>query len=265
MKGAHRGLFLEGRVVVVEAGWSVAFLLALARASGFVASAPVFSGRGLPLQVRAALAAGLSLFVAGKAKGIVPTGPEILLILGKEALVGLLMGYTVALAFHTVQIAGEVIDFQMGFGAINVLDPMTSTSISVMGQIHYTLATVAFLLIDGHHRLLVLLARSFDLLPLGAGSLGPGIVGPAVTFLTQTFALGLQLAAPVMVALFAVDVVLGILAKAVPQMNVFIVGLPLKIGVGTVLVAVVLPHFLAAVQGAYQAAFATAEVLLRRL
>ncbi len=239
--------------------------MALARAGGFVSSAPVFSGRGLPVQVRAALAAGLALFMSARAKVMLPPGPELLLFLGKEVVVGLLMGYTVALAFQAVQIAGEVIDFQMGFGAINVLDPMTSTSISVMGQIHYTLAIVAFLLLDGHHKLLILLARSFDLLPLGTVSLGPGIVGPAVGFLARTFALGLQLAAPVIVALFSVDVVLGVVAKAVPQMNVFIVGLPLKIGMGTVLVAVVLPHLLAAVQVAYQAAFATAEVLLRRL
>jgi flagellar biosynthetic protein FliR len=161
----------------------------------------------------------------------------------REVLFGLILGLLFQIIFLGVQFAGGLIDYQIGFALVNVVDPYTSTNIPILAQTKMLLATLIFLMINGHHVLLQGLFESFRLVPLGKVSFQAPLLADIVHFSGRAFAIGLKLAAPVVVTLFITDVCMGIVARTMPQMNVFIVGFPLKIGVGLFVVALSLPVF----------------------
>lgn len=219
----------------------------LARATGIFFLTPVIGSRNVPLQIKI----WLSLFMAIVVFPFVNVPGTIGLDntmqysvnLGRELMVGLLIGYIGLLFFSAVLIAGQVIDMQMGFGLVNVIDPMSQTQIPVMGQLKYLIAILIFLMVNGHHWFILAVSKSFEIVPLGAFSYTPEITGSAVQAFSQVFLMSVKIAIPIIGTLLIVDFTLGILARTMPQMNVFIVGFPLKIAVGLAMFIAVLPYF----------------------
>ena len=167
------------------------------------------------------------------------------LLVLREVLAGLWLGFVAYLFFAIVQIAGGFIDLQKGFGLANVVDPMTGVASPIVGNLKYMVAILVFLAVDGHHYLLGAIMDSYLWLPL-ENNFFQNIYGGALTqFLTETFSrtflIALQIAAPVMVAVFLSDVATGLLARTAPQFNVFVVGIPLKILVGLVVLMLMMP------------------------
>lgn len=214
------------------------------RISAFFVAIPLFR-QGVPALAKLAVAAVVTLLL----RPAVPVPPlpgdplSYALVAASETAVGLAIGLVVTTLLSALYLAGQFIDFPMGFGMVNVLDPQTGTQMPVLGEFLSTVAILVLFLVDGHHVLLRALAESFALLPIG----GAGLGGPAIEAVTRlfsaSFVLGLRIALPVMGALFLADVALGIVARAVPQINVFFVGFPLKIGIGFAVIALVLPAF----------------------
>jgi flagellar biosynthetic protein FliR len=171
---------------------------------------------------------------------------------GRELLVGFVIGLAAYLMFVGIQLAGQVVDIQMGLGMVNIIDPMSSAQVSVMGQYFYLVATLVFLAVDGHHVLLRALADSFELVPLGHANFTPTMAGLFNERASALFLVAFRVGAPVVGALFLTNLALGVLARTVPQMNVFIVGMPLNVGVGLLMAALSMGFFAYVLQGIFR-------------
>ncbi|MDA8146720.1 MAG: flagellar biosynthetic protein FliR [Thermaerobacter sp.] len=217
-------------------------LLAILRVGGFFLAAPVFGSGVVPLWVRTALSLVVGMALAPLSHGPVPTALlPYLLAAGKEVLVGLGMGYVVNLLLAGVQYAGGLLDLQMGFGLSQVLNPAMGAPAPVLTNLLYFVALVLFIVSGGLESLLLALGASFRLLPLGAAHLGAGTLPLFIGWGADIFTLGLSLAMPVLAVLLILNLALGILSRAVPQLNVFILGMPLQAAFGLLILLVSLP------------------------
>ncbi|MBE1446416.1 flagellar biosynthetic protein FliR [Paenibacillus sp. OAS669] len=149
--------------------------------------------------------------------------------------------------FQILLIAGAFIDIQMGFGIANVIDPMTGAQSPVMGNLKYMIAILLFLSFNGHHLLLKAIMESYDWIPLSNPLFAKMYSGDIAKFMVQTFSsvfsISFQMAAPLVVSIFLTDVGLGFLARVAPQFNIFVVGMPIKITVGFILLALLFPAY----------------------
>lgn len=223
------------------------FLIILVRISSFFINTPIFGGAGVPQLVKIALAALVSamvLLVNGPVSIEIPgTVTGLMVLIAGEIAFGLTLGYAVSLVFAGVQLGGMLIGYQMGFAVANVLDPVSNDQVSIVGQFLFLFAMLYFLAIDAHHILLKGLSDSFLLAPAGSFAVNQESVSWIVRIFSHMFWLGLKISLPVVGAIFLVDVAMGIIAKTVPQMNVFIVGLPLKSLLGMLILALAYPFF----------------------
>ncbi|MDA8233830.1 MAG: flagellar biosynthetic protein FliR [Clostridia bacterium] len=224
------------------------FLLVLARVTGIFSTAPIFSSRGIPPQMKIGLSGLVALIIFPVVKPPVHPLPEDIwnfgLLVAGELMLGLIIGFAAQMIFAGIQLAGTAIDMQMGFAIVNVMDPMHGTPIPLIGNFKYILALLLFLTTNGHHLVLSALYHSYQLVPLTAFGFTGSLVGYMMKMAAGVFLLAVKISLPVVGALFVVDIALGLIARTVPQMNVFIVGLPLKIAVGLVVIMLSLPLYL---------------------
>lgn len=162
----------------------------------------------------------------------------------QELALGLLMGYILFLTFAGLQLAGQLVDLPMGFSMVNVLDPQTGGQMPIIGQLYFIIALWIFILVKGDHILLTVLAQSFRLLPVGGEILFAKGLPYMIKAFGNLFLLAVQVALPIFGVLFLTDMGLGVLAKLVPQINVFFLGFPLKIFLGLFLLILSLPVLL---------------------
>lgn len=220
--------------------------LIFARVSAVLAAAPVFRGRSMPTLVKGGLALLLVLLLLPglSAQVTVPTDLLALLLLTlREVALGLLLGTFVQLIFYAVQVAGQLIDTEMGFQMASLLDPLSGGQLPLVGNFLGMLSVLLYLGLNGHILLIRALGESFRLVPLGAAdfNFAPDLV---VRSFTGMFALAVQMALPVVGVSLFISLMLGLVAKAVPQMNVFIVSMPLKVLLLSIAVVVALPTLL---------------------
>ncbi len=227
--------------------WFFSFLIILIRVSSFFVTAPIFGGTGVAPQTKIALGAlfaAMILIVNGPVSIHMPSSIlEAVVLVAGEVAFGVTLGYAASLVFAGVQLGGMMMGYQMGFAVANVLDPVSNNQVSIIGQFLFLFALLYFLAMDAHHILLKGMADSYILAPVGTFSVTQQATGWIVGMFARMFWLGLKLAMPVVGAIFLVDVALGIVAKTVPQMNVFIVGLPLKSLLGMFILALGYPFF----------------------
>lgn len=220
------------------------FLPVFVRVTSFLFAVPLW-GRGVPPLARIGLGGTMALLLSPVVQAApAGLGMEAFLLIGVvEALVGLALGVVVTTILMAVYLAGQLIDVPMGFGMVNVMDPQFGEEVPIVAQFQFIVAVLVFFLIDGHHGLFRSLAQSFVVVPVGGAAVSEGLAGAAVEIVRSMFLLGLRIALPVVSALFLTDVALGIVARAVPQINVFFVGFPLKVALGTLLLVVAMPAF----------------------
>jgi flagellar biosynthetic protein FliR len=219
--------------------------LVLARISGLVAFAPFFSGAGIPIKARVLLVGTISIVVLPFASaGMVPPsdfGSLFALMIG-ELLIGLAIGLMLTTVFSGLELAGVLVGQQIGISMAQVFDPLFEEEASVLGQLYFWLAMVIFLLLKGHLILLGALIRSFHTLPPGKFIVDENVVGGIVEVLKLAFILALQVAAPVLVAIFLTTLALGFVGRTVPQLNILSVGFSLRVVLGfTLIVFCILP------------------------
>jgi flagellar biosynthetic protein FliR len=221
------------------------FLLVLARLAGLVVASPIFGHGLVPVRVRAGLAGVLALALTPAVAGtILPASPSAWTVAGLvavEAAVGVLLGFVAQLVFAGVQLGGQVAGLQAGFGLAAVLDPDAEAGASVVAQWQQLAALLAFLVLDVHHTLLRAVLESFRVAPVGTLVLSADLFEGVVRQGAGLFAVGVRIAAPVFVVLLLVNGGLAVLARTIPQLNVFAVGFPVNVGVGLVVVGASLP------------------------
>ncbi|GAB7081007.1 flagellar biosynthetic protein FliR [Megalodesulfovibrio paquesii] len=214
----------------------LSFMLTLFRLSVVLFLLPFFGGDKIPNPIKAALVIVLTMAIWPYLKfpaSAFPGHPiSILLMMLGEMVLGLTMGLVVNFIFAAIQTGGQLIGFQMGLTMSNVIDPMSGQSEGVTAHVLWMVTMLIFLSFNGHLYLLKAVALTFDIIPPGGLVLRPALVEQVLQASGQMFSLGIRIAAPVLVALFLVDLGLALVARAAPQMNVLFVGFPLKLGVG---------------------------------
>jgi len=221
--------------------------LVFARISMVIAVIPVFGSANVPIPVKVGLSAFLSIIVYSFSEPIgipeVLSVTELLGLIIKEGIIGLLFGFITGLLFYGIQFAGHFISFQMGFAMVQIIDPQSQERVPIIGQFYFIMAILLFLIINGHHLILTGLVESFRIVPIGTGILSGELTALLIKLTGDVFVLALKIASPILVTLFLTDVMMGIIARTVPQMNIFFVSLPLKIGMGMILVITTLSLF----------------------
>ncbi len=212
------------------------FLLTFMRLSLVVFMLPVFGGDSAPKMVKASMCIvlTLALFPALSLKGqAMPQHPfDIIPVLLSEAVLGLTMALAVEFVFAGIQTGGQLLGFQMGFTMINIADPLTGNSVSITSHFLYMVALLTFMTLNGHLYLLQALAETFEAIPPGQIVIGAGIVKQVLALSGIMFSLAIKISAPVLAALFLMELALALMGRAAPQMNLLQLGFPLKIGVG---------------------------------
>lgn len=223
------------------------FLLVLARFSGLMVSAPVLSSRNFPVMVKAGLAALSAILITPTVPQFgttLPDDPVAFALMGAgEFSIGLLMGFTMTLVFAAIQVAGQLLDMLTGFALMNVFNPALETQVPIFGFFLFIMAALYLLLLNGHHVMIRAMAMSFQRIPLGGFVLEPALLREVSTWGRLMFYDGLMIAAPVAGALLLAYVTMGLLGRLVPQIHLFVVGFPLTIAMGLLLVALSLSMY----------------------
>jgi flagellar biosynthetic protein FliR len=225
-------------------GQVTAFFLVLARVTPLFVLAPLFSSKMLPLRVRGIVAVAISIGLTPIAVHgqPVPTSPlDVAGLVAEGLLVGLAFAFAVAVVFAAVDAAGHLIDNQSGFSFGAQVDPINGNQGGVMASLYGLVGTAIFIAIGGDSWTLRGLARTFTLVPLTRGPKIGSLAAGAEQALGSIFVSALEVAAPVLLALLITDAAFGMVSRVVPQLNIFGVGFPIKVGVALLVVAAALP------------------------
>ena len=203
---------------------------------------PVFSGGQSPVKVRAGVAFMVAVLIFPAVKSFVPqTSLEpipLMLLMVKETLFGVILGFIARLILIAIQFGGTVIGYQMGFAQANILDPTSEQQVPLMAQFLNVMGILVFLAVDGHHVFLRALVRSYEVLPPGKLDFSGQTIPYVMELTGGMFVLGLKLVAPIMVVLVLSMFALGIMSRLMPQLNVLMLSFPIKIAMGLFLIGV---------------------------
>lgn len=224
------------------------FLLIFTRVSGIFSAAPVFGSRNVPQYVKAGTALAISYILYPlifQSTVVIPESffPYIVIVVS-EFLLGLILGWVSSLVFSAVQMTGQLLDMQVGFGIVNIIDPMSGQQVPLIGNFKYILALLIFLSTNSHHILLSALFTSFKLIPVTGVVFNISLSQIMIDIVGGLFIIALKISLPVLASLLLTDVALGILARTMPQMNIFIVGVPGKIIIGLFVLSLALPFYI---------------------
>ena len=224
------------------------YLLLLTRVSGIFVMSPFFGSLNIPITVRvgAAFAFSLLLFPVVDAHEIV-YAPESMIayaaVVITEFFIGWLIGFVAYISFASITMAGKIMDMQVGFAIVNVMDPTSGQQVPLIGSFLYNLALIVFVVTNGHHMIVTALAESFRVVPILAMNFDVSLSSMIAQFTTGIFVVGMKIAMPVTFATLLTNVGLGILARTMPQLNIFVVGIPMHIMIGLSVLALTMPFF----------------------
>jgi len=224
------------------------WLLVFARVAGIVVAGPVLGSQRVPVTVKLGLSAVLAAVLVplvGEVPALVDV-PAFILGAVRELLVGLTLGFVANLLFAAVSMAGEMADLQSGFAFAALVDPSSEERTSIISQFQMMTAWLVFFAANGHHVLLGGLCQSMSVVPLGAAALPAGMPSGMLTLAARTFVVALQIGAPVLGSVLVADLAMGMLARTVPQMNLLVVGFPIKMAFAFLVLMLSLPCLVAA-------------------
>lgn len=222
-------------------------LICFMRVSGFLFIAPMFGSRFIPIPIKIWFGLLLALAILPMVKAGEPLPPlgslECFLLFAREIFLGIIMGLLSVLFIQAVELGGHIVGLQMGFASSVLFDPLSNSEISVLGRFQGVLALTFFVVVNGHHAMLASLAGSYALVPASLSGFGQPSLNKMIAASAGLFTLAVKVAMPALSAILMVEAALAMLAKTMPQMNVFIVGFPVKTALGLVVLAWSLPHF----------------------
>lgn len=223
------------------------FLLIFARILGIFVSMPIFNSKNVPSYIKIGFSFIFTLIifpVMDVTTNLVNDNVfSLLLNSTKELMTGIMIGFICYLFYSSIYLAGNIIDMQIGFSMASVINPEDDTQIPIMGSLLYIMAVLLFLSMNGHHTLIYALKYSFDSIPLGSLTVNIFMIDKLIGILITTFVIAFKMGAPILISIFVSNMLLGILARTMPQMNVFVVGMPLKILVGLMIIILMIPLY----------------------
>lgn len=242
------------------------FIFVLVRVGAILFSIPFLDSRSLPVVVKAGLAVAVTALVLPTldlhAPPVIENPLAFSLGIAGEVAIGLIIGLTTQLLFSGIQLAGQMGGFQMGFAIANVVDPASSLQIPILAQFLNLFALMVFMGLDIHLYFIKAMADGFTLIPLCGASFGGNLCHLMIQLAGNSFVIAVKVGAPVMVAMLLTSVALGLMARTVPQMQIFIVAMPLKILLGMAFMMISLPYIGNFLRGAFTTLGQTIQGLL---
>ncbi|MCP4688558.1 MAG: flagellar biosynthetic protein FliR [Desulfobacterales bacterium] len=231
------------------------FLFVFLRVTAILMTAPLFDSRSIPIVFKVGLAGAMSVILTPMLNpaavqwptGIFPFGVGVV----SEILIGVTIGLSVKMLFMGLQLGGQLAGFQMGFALANVMDPMLSAQIPILAQINNLLAMMIFLITNAHHYFIRAVVDSLRLIPPFGFQFSGALSTRMMELGGQMFVIAVKVGAPIIAAMLLTTVALGIVARTVPQMHIFIVAMPVKIMIGLAFLAITIPYFVAFVTGMF--------------
>lgn len=246
--------------------WLQLWFWPMVRIGGVLATAPVLGGRVVPVRIRIVLMVLLTMVIAP----LLPAAPfietfkaEWWLEVGQQLLIGIAMGFVLMIIFEAVVLAGELISYGMGLSFAQLVDPLRGAGTPVVGQLLMVMATLLFLSVGGHLRLIEALAMSFQTLPVGGAGLDAEAFSMLARWGAKLFVGGVQIALPVMIALLLVNLAFGVMSRSAPALSALSVGFPIALGAGLVLLSYSLPTLAAVLNYMLDEAFTLISELFR--
>lgn len=223
----------------------ILFFIVSIRVVAMLISSPVFSMKQIPAFIKVALSLIIGYMMSttmNAANFVIPSSNiEFLIVCSKELLVGLIIGFIATLIFNAVRNSAQMIDFSIGFSMSAYYDPSTSSNSTVLERLFNWIALILFLTFNFHHVLIEAIIKSFEIIPPGAMTFSSDILNHLVSVFTNSFLISIQLAAPIIIVLFLTDFTLGLISRAVPQIHIFVLGMPIKVLVGLLAISIILP------------------------
>jgi len=246
----------------------IVFLLVFIRMTSLFVISPIFGRQNMPSYLKIGLAL-FTTFIIGPLLSYVNIEYnnllEFTLIIIKEFMVGIIIGYVSYLVFSSLYVAGQIIDTQIGFGMVNVLDPKSNIHVPLVGNFLYIFVILIFLMANGHHVLFSAIVKSYSIIPINSLSFTKELIHNLIAIFSESFLMAVKIAFPIIAAVLISEVALGILARTVPQMNVFIVGLPLKIAIGLLSLLIILPGFSSILDYLFDTMFAYISIIMKSM
>ena len=248
--------------------WLINFIWPLTRILGLIMVAPVFGHRAVPGRVKI----GLGIFIALIIAPTLPPMPDVglgswhgLFILVQQLLIGIAIGFIMRVVFAAVEAAGEIAGLQMGLGFASFFDPQSAGQTLVLARFFNMLALLVFLAVNAHLLMIGILVDSFQSLPVSTQPLSAAGFYNVAAFGSTVFAVGLQLALPLIAILLMTNLSLGILTRSAPQLNIFAIGFPITLGVGLIVLDLTLPYFVPQLEQLIQNGFRATTLVIEAL
>lgn len=224
------------------------FFLIVLRMGGLVLASPIFGRVNVPLLAKLGLVLCLSYLMFIIFPQTTPieysTMISFLILCAGELLLGMALAFVTNIFFSLVAFtAGQLIDMQIGFGIVNVFDAQNNTQVPMMGNVLNIMLILVFFIVDGHLKLIEMLYLTVDRMPMGTLMMSPTVGITALEIFTRAFMLGAMMALPILASGLTIEILFGMMMRAVPQIHMFVVGIPLKMLVGLILFVITLPMF----------------------
>lgn len=222
------------------------FILVVARITSIISTAPVFGSNMIKPQVKMFLgiATGILIFPSISVLPMQNLDPMLIgLLLLKEILIGIITGMLSLFLFTGVQLGGQIIGFQMGLSMANILDPQSNVQLSLVSQLKNIAMILIFIAIGGHRLLLGAIFESFKLIPLGIFTIDPSVYFFPVKIFSYVYFTALKIVSPLFVVLLTTHVIMGIMGRLVPQLNLLIIGFPIQISIGLSVLGISMNYF----------------------
>jgi flagellar biosynthesis protein FliR len=224
------------------------FILIFVRMTGLFVIAPVFGKRNIPVYFKIGFSLLLAIILVNTVKmpnlNYGDSFYEYMFWVFKELIVGITIGYVSYLVFESIYMAGQIIDMQVGFGMVNVIDPVSNIQVPITSNFYFIMSMLVFLWSNGHHVLIKALFESYTYIPIGSAVFNNNLLNDLLRVFGNIFVLGFKIAAPITAAIMISDIALGVASKSVPQLNVFVIGMPLKIILGLLIMIITMPLFI---------------------
>lgn len=232
--------------------WLADFFWPLLRIGAMVMAAPIFNIRQIPVRFRMLLALLITLLV----QPVLPATPVVsvfssdaLLIALQQIGIGAALGFLMQMAFQALIFGGQVMAYSMGLGFANMMDPTNGVQVPVIAQFWLILAMLAFLMMNGHLVLISAIVDTFTVLPVAADGLSRAGAWELVSWASRMFAAGVLMALPVIISLLLINIGMGVVSRAAPQLNIFAIGFPITLMMGFVLIWATLPQVMNSFSG----------------
>ena len=243
----------------------------LARMIGFILLLPVFTGQTIPNVVKLMLV--LCIAYIAVYSGMVDSFPSqetlsgFAVVIAQELFTGMIVSFVVYLLFTVFYFVGQLVDYQIGFSMVSVLDPTSQLQVPITGNLYYLIVTLFFVQSGGLSSLISAVYYSYNLIPPGSAYIvgNNNMILYIIGLLLTYFSIGLRIALPVIGTIVVIDIALGILTKAVPQMNIFVVGMPIKLIIGLIVLYLIIPTISPIFSNVFEATMAAVTDILKEM